>query len=108
MPRNTFGLVLELVLLVARIVSVSANNEELSRGTNRRERRYWVVSPNVKPQDKTVGEWSKASIREHAVFMGWPPDAGDGGKMIGHKFAGLAEPGIEPNDVVLIARRHGG
>jgi len=69
------------------------------------DRLYWVVSPNVKYDEKTVGEWRTASVREGAAFMGWEPhDQGHG--RIGPKFAGLAMPGVKPGHVILIARRH--
>jgi hypothetical protein len=68
-----------------------------------RERQYWVVSPNVKDDNSTVGEWREASVREHAAFMGWEPD--DSHHSDGPKFAGLTERGVMPGDVILIARR---
>ena len=70
-----------------------------------RTRRYWVVSPNVKDDDSTVEAWCAASIREQGAFMGWAPDDWEHGA-IGPKFAGLAEPGILPGDVILLARRY--
>lgn len=63
-------------------------------------RRYWVVSPNVRYNEKTVSEWRQASVLGHAAFMGWQPN--DNRHRLGHKFAYE----IQPNDVILIARRH--
>lgn len=69
--------------------------------TNPRQRRFWVVSPNVRDDYHTVGQWRQASVLHHAAFMGYPP--GDKGhKQIGYKFAHV----IRPNDIVLIARSH--
>jgi hypothetical protein len=69
--------------------------------TNPPQRRFWVVSPNVRDDYHTVGLWRQASVRHRAVFMGYQP--GDKGhKQIGYKFAHV----IRPNDIVLIARRH--
>jgi hypothetical protein len=66
------------------------------------ERRYWVVSPNVRNVERTAPEWTRASILGRAAFMGWGPNDSDNGKGAGHKFAHL----IAPGDVILIARRH--
>jgi phospholipase D-like protein len=74
-----------------------------------RKRHYWVVSPNVKNNPKTVDEWKKASVRRHAAFMGWDPKKP--GHPMGPKFAGRTKKGIEGitrDDVILIARRHHG
>jgi hypothetical protein len=68
-------------------------------------RRYWVVSPNVKNFNPSVGDWRQASITQQAAFMGWDPDD-PGHSDIGRKFAGKVAGGIEPGDVILIARRH--
>ena len=65
-------------------------------------RKYWVVSPNVQSHAHTVGAWRQASVRWKAAFMGWLPD--DEQHRIGPKFA----RGIEPGDVILIARRFRG
>lgn len=68
---------------------------------NPAQRRFWVVSPNVRDDYHTVGLWRQASVRHRAVFMGYQP--GDKGhKQSGYKFAHV----IRPNDIVLIARRH--
>jgi hypothetical protein len=72
--------------------------------SNDLSRRYWIVSPNVKYNDKTIGEWRNASLRFGVAFMGWEPDNYDHGQM-GPKFAGFSG-GIKPGDVILIARRH--
>jgi hypothetical protein len=70
-----------------------------------RERQYWVVSPNVKNFNPSVGDWRQASITQQAAFMGWDPDD-PGHSDMGRKFAGKVPGGIEPADVILIARRH--
>jgi hypothetical protein len=62
------------------------------------ERRYWVVSPNVNYNEKTVSAWGRASVLGRAAFMGWGPNH----KRIGDKFAHK----IASGDVILIARRH--
>jgi hypothetical protein len=68
---------------------------------NPAQRRFWVVSPNVRDDYHTVGLWRQASVRHRAAFMGYQP--GDKGhKQIGYKFAHV----IRPNDIVLIARSH--
>jgi hypothetical protein len=69
------------------------------------ERFYWVVSPNVRNNEATVGAWRQASVVGHAAFMGWEPNNWEHGQ-IGPKFAGETKKGIKPGDVVLIARRH--
>ena len=70
-------------------------------------RRYWVVSPNVKNDNRTAGEWRQASVITRAAFMGWNPDDPQHGQ-IGPKFAGKVAGGIQPGDVILIARRYAG
>ena len=72
-----------------------------------RQRSYWVVSPNVNNDNRTVGEWRQASVTTHAAFMGYGPDNPRHGQM-GPKFASKVARGIEPGDVILIARRYGG
>ena len=68
---------------------------------NPQQRRFWVVSPNVRDDYHTVDQWRQASLLHEAAFMGYQP--GDKGhKQIGYKFAHV----IRPNDIVLIARRH--
>ena len=66
---------------------------------------YWVVSPNVRNNEATVGDWRRASVLGRAAFMGWTPDDPDH-KQMGPKFAGIVKNGIRPGDVILIARRH--
>jgi hypothetical protein len=70
-----------------------------------RDRQYWVVSPNVKNFNPSVGEWRQASLTQKAAFMGWDPDD-PGHSNMGRKFSGRITGGIEPGDVILIARRH--
>jgi hypothetical protein len=70
-----------------------------------RERRYWVVSPNVNNFNPSVGDWRQASLTQKAAFMGWGPDD-PGHSDMGRKFSGKVVGGIEPGDVILIARRH--
>jgi len=69
-------------------------------------KKYWVVSPNVKNNPKTVPFWKEASILEQAAFMGYAPDSPK--HRMGPKFAGSNKEGILPDDVVLIARRSSG
>jgi len=64
-------------------------------------RHYWVVSPNVRNDEATVGAWRQASLLAKAAFMGWYPDEAGHGEM-GPGFA----KNIKPNDIILIARRH--
>lgn len=67
----------------------------------KRNRSFWVVSPNVRNNNRTVSAWKRASVDFEAAFMGYRPD--DRGHMaIGYKFA----EEIRPRDIVLIARRH--
>lgn len=68
----------------------------------RSQRRFWVVSPNVTYNHKTIESWKEAIRRHHAAFMGWGPDDPD--HKLGSKFAN----GILPGDVILIARRSHG
>jgi uncharacterized protein YacL (UPF0231 family) len=71
------------------------------------DRGFWVVSPNVRNDEETVGEWKAASVREDAAFMGWEPN-NDGHGQIGPRFAGTTNGGVKPGHMVLIARRHQG
>ena len=71
----------------------------MKQGTVTR-RRYWVVSPNVRFNSGTVSDWRQASVKWKAAFMGWAPD--DPKHKLGLKFARV----IQPNDIILIARRH--
>ena len=66
---------------------------------------YWVVSPNVRYDEATVGDWRQASVTGRAAFMGWSPNDWAHNQM-GPKFAGKTERGIRLGDVILIARRH--
>lgn len=66
-----------------------------------RDRKFWVVSPNVRTNNRTVDAWKQATLTFRAAFMGYRPN--DRGHMaMGYKFA----HDILPGDVVLIARRH--
>ncbi|MGD0552188.1 MAG: hypothetical protein ABSB25_06000 [Sedimentisphaerales bacterium] len=67
---------------------------------------YWVVSPKVRTNSKKVDEWKKASVREHAAFMGYKPNDRKHRMRMGPKFAGQTKKGVKPGDVILIARRH--
>jgi hypothetical protein len=62
-------------------------------------RRFWVVSPNVANDYRTVKQWKKAIIHYGAAFMGYPPN--NKTKRIGYRFAHSVKNG----DIVLIARR---
>ncbi len=73
----------------------------------KRERAYWVVSPNVRYSARSVSAWRRASVEFGAAFMGWSPDNPEHSR-IGPKFAGRVQGGIDPRDVILIARRGGG
>lgn len=77
--------------------ATNGSDGNVIKGANPR-RRFWVVSPNVKYQEKTVPEWRQASIDFSAAFMGWGPD--DPKHKIGPKFAHA----ISEGDVILIAR----
>jgi len=78
---------------------------EKNKPIGKESRRYWVVSPNVRANEGTVGEWREASVKAHAAFMGYPPNSES---EIGARFAGLTNRSVMPNDVILIARRRGG
>lgn len=69
------------------------------------QRQYWVVSPNVMNQEKTVRDWKEEILRARAAIMGWPPDEYGHGQ-IGPKFAGKTDRSVQRGDIVLIARRH--
>jgi hypothetical protein len=70
--------------------------------TERNERHYWVVSPNVRDNERTAPEWKRASVLGHAAFMGYRPNDRKSGKSAGYRFAHV----ISPGDLILIARRH--
>ena len=69
------------------------------------QRRYWVVSPNVKQSERTVAAWKKEIRLAPASIMGWGPDD-YGHRQQGPKFAGKTQNSIQPDDIVLVARRH--
>ncbi len=66
---------------------------------------YWVVSPNVRNNNAKASEWRQTIVLARAAFMGYEPNESES-KKLGPKFAGKAEPGIKPGDVILIARRY--
>ena len=66
------------------------------------KRRFWVVSPNVRNTERTVPEWSQATRHWKVAFMGYSPSDRTS-KQTGYKFT----HDVRPNDVLLIARRHG-
>jgi hypothetical protein len=68
-------------------------------------RSYWVVSPNVRNNEETVDTWRRVSVLSKVAVMGWNPNDMGHGK-IGPRFAGKTKNGINPDDVMLIARRH--
>jgi hypothetical protein len=63
-------------------------------------RKFWVVSPNV---GNHSSYWRQMSVAWEAAFMGYQPDDHKH-KEIGYKFAHV----VQPNDILLIARRHRG
>lgn len=72
-----------------------------------RQRTYWVVSPNVKNDNRSVGEWRQASVTTRAAFMGWDPDDPGHGQM-GPK---LVRPGRVNVSAILLGsmqRSNGG
>jgi hypothetical protein len=71
------------------------------------KRKYWIVSPNVNNNNETVGEWRRVSVRVGVAFMGGGYDDPEHLNM-GPKFAGRVPNGIQPGDVILIARRYNG
>ena len=66
------------------------------------DRRFWIVSPNVTNNRKTVSEWRNASVAFQAAFMGYKSDERSH-KQSGYKFAHV----ISEGDIILIARSHG-
>lgn len=73
------------------------------------DRWYWIVSPNVRDDPKTVADWRQVSLLAHAAFMGYGPY--DWKKTSGPKFAGTSDDelrirGVHDGDVVLIARSY--
>lgn len=69
-------------------------------------RQYWVVSPNVKFDEKTVQSWKEEIIGNNIAIMGYRPD--DPKHAAGLKFAGRYKKGrsIQTGDIILIARSH--
>ena len=64
--------------------------------SGKRKKSFWVVSPNVRDNNRTVSAWKRASLKFGAAFMGYRPD--DRGHMaIGYKFAEK----IGPRDIVF-------
>ena len=66
-----------------------------------RDGKFWVVSPNVRTNNRTVVAWKQATLTSRAAFMGYRSTDREH-MAIGYKFAHE----ILPGDVVLIARRH--
>jgi hypothetical protein len=70
------------------------------------QRRYWVVSPNVKDDrtrdQETVRQWKNVISHDHVAIMGWSPEDYKLGHGVGPKFA----HDIRVGDIVLIARRY--
>lgn len=64
--------------------------------------RYWVVSPNVRKHNWSLGDWKDLIKQTGTAIMGWPPTQKKGMRL-GSKFAN----DIEKNDVILIARGRG-
>ena len=72
------------------------------------ERSYWVVSPNVRNNERTVDGWRQASVLASAAFIGYKPND-DNYKRMGARFAGTLKSGerqVTAGDIILIARRH--
>src|SRR5437764_214509 len=80
-------------------------NEHGKSFSSKRERHFWVVSPNVGNNKKTVAHWRNATLTERAAFMGYDPDDPGHGQS-GPKFAGRTQRGVVEGDVILIARRY--
>ena len=67
---------------------------------------YWIVSPNVRNNSRTVPKWRETSLLARAAFMGYPPEKSRyDTKRQGPKFAGTMDGSILPGDIILIARR---
>jgi hypothetical protein len=64
--------------------------------------RYWVVSPNVRKHQWSLGDWKDLIKQTGTAIMGWSPTQKKGMRL-GSKFAN----DIEKNDVILIARGRG-
>lgn len=85
------------------IKNVGHGGSKGSENSTGNVRKFWIVSPNVRDNDQTVLEWRQASVTYKSAFMGYHP-SDENHKQIGYKFAHA----IQPNDVILIARRHRG
>lgn len=83
---------------------MSTNQSQLSHSGSP-DRLFWIVSPNVQNNPKTVEAWKAASVSQKAAFMGYGPHEMQP-EQIGPKFAGTATRGVKPGNVILIARRH--
>lgn len=64
-----------------------------------RERKYWVVSPNVNNRKEVLKHWRREILMRESAYMGYGKD-----HPIGLRFANE----IKRGDIVLIARRHNG
>lgn len=64
-----------------------------------RQRKYWVVSPNVNAREVLLESWKHEILKRKCAFMGWGKD-----HQIGRRFANE----IRKGDLILIARRHNG
>lgn len=69
-----------------------------------KQRNYWVVSPNVKDDEKTVEAWKQKILDEEAAIIGWGPDDYRPKNWMGPRFAGKETPSVQQRDVILIAR----
>jgi hypothetical protein len=81
------------------------------KGGKMTQRRYWVVSPNVKNDEKTVEGWKKEILDHHIAIMGYGPDEYTGKKGRGNtgpKFAGRGDPSVQQGDIILIGRSRKG
>lgn len=70
-------------------------------------RRYWVVSPNVTNNLKTLEGWKEEILKRHVAIMGYGPSeykGKQGRNKTGPQFAGRGNPSVQQGDVVLIAR----
>jgi hypothetical protein len=88
-----------------RILAFGSRWNEVLKRSNILPATFWVVSPNVRNDEQTVGAWRRASVSGRVAFMGYGPnDLRHGG--IGPTFADSTKRGIKPGDIILIARRH--
>ena len=72
----------------------------ISEGDIKPGRSYWIVSPNVRDNHKTVSDWKNAILMSRAAFMGYKPSD------TGHEGMSRFAKEIAPDDVIMIARRH--